>query len=371
MRITRSMMVNNMEYWASKQTEKLNDAQTVVASGKQINKPSDDPEATGQILKDRATISVYGQYESNISQAQTWIETSNTTLDSVNSLLQEAQDVLSSLSTGDAGTSASEELGNIYEQVLSLVNSRYGSGYRYSGNHSATIPYSNNVEVSGGVSSDIMFDLAADASEVTVEITDSTGAIVRTLTTTSGGVEGTNTITWDGCNEDGNLLSDGDYGFTVSASDEEGNAVASYPSYRGDEGGKEIIIGENSIVTLNNDGSKIFGNALKTLSQAITALKDTGTDSTVISDLSASLEDASSQIEADQVILSNKNSLLENSTSRLDELKTYVNGRISDTEVGSTERAAVELQAQETAYETTLEAAAKVLKMPKLSDYLS
>jgi flagellin-like hook-associated protein FlgL len=87
--------------------------------------------------------------------------------------------------------------------------------------------------------------------------------------------------------------------------------------------------------------------------------------------MSVSLNDAISQIEAEEVTLSNKNSLLEYATSRIDQLTTYVNNRISNTETGDTTKAATELKAQETAYETTTSAAADALKMSTLKDYLS
>ena len=50
MRITSRMMINNAKYWLSKQSEKLNDAEVTVASGKKVNKPSDDPKAAARIL---------------------------------------------------------------------------------------------------------------------------------------------------------------------------------------------------------------------------------------------------------------------------------------------------------------------------------
>jgi len=372
MRVTYSMMVKNMAYWSSKQSEKLNNAETIVASGKQVNKPSDDPEAAGQILADRTTISKYAQYESNISQAQTWIEESDTTLSTVSTLLQDAKDILSSVSSADSTTKASylQELTNIYNEVISYANTSSSSGYMYSGNDSTVMPFANNVQVSGGTASDIVFDLSGAATDVSIEITDSTGTVVRTLTATSG-VEGTNTIAWDGCDDSGTTLSDGNYNFTVTASNSAGDAVASYPSYRGGEGGKIVITGENSSVVLNNNGGEIFSNALNVLSQTITVLNNTDTSSTVISDLSASLKDAVSQIETEEVALSNKNALLGNSTSRLDELTTYVKSRISDTENCDTTTASAELTAQETAYETTESATASVLKMSTLKDYLS
>jgi len=362
------MMVNNMEYWASKQKKKLNDATTIVASGKQINKPSDNPAAAGQILEDRATIAKYDQYEANILQTETWIETNNTTLDLVNTLLQDAQEIIVSLSSADEGASEdyATELESIYDQIMSYANSMYGSGYMYSGNQSDTAPFSNSVDVSGGTASNILFDLAGAASDMTIEITDSTGTVARTLTATSG-VGGTNTITWDGRDDGGNTLADGSYTFTVTAANGS-DAVAAYPSYRGDEGGKKIITGQNSVVTIDNNGGSIFSDALCTLSVVITALNN---DADLPSDLTNSLQAAIDGITSEQVTLANINAQLENSGDRLTQLTTYINGRISDLEVGDTTLAATELTAQETDYETTLKAVADVLQMPKLADYLS
>jgi flagellar hook-associated protein 3 FlgL len=155
MRITRSMMVNNMMYWTEKQLEKLNDASNIVASGKQINKPSDDPSSASQILSDRANLSSYGQYQSNITQAETWIKTSSTTLETVDSYLDQAQEIMSSLATADTETVAGylASLKNIYDQVLSLANSKYGSSYMYGGTKSDAAPFSLKVagSYSGGV----------------------------------------------------------------------------------------------------------------------------------------------------------------------------------------------------------------------------
>jgi len=288
----------------------------------------------------------------------------------VNTCLQEVQDILSSLSSDeDASEDYMETLESIYKQVLSLANSKYGSAYMYAGNQSDAVPFSNSVEVSGGASSDILFDLAGEASDLTIEIADSTGTVVRTLTVT-GGEEGTNTITWDGRDDDGNLLADGDYTFTVSAANEDGDAVASYPTYRGDEGGKIVRTGEGGTMTLNNDGGEIFSEALKVLSRVMTALDSTDDSTAVLSGLYEDLDDVISGIEAEQVTLANQNSQLENSADRLDQLTEFITERLADLEDADTTEAAVELEAQETAYEVTLEATATILNMPKLSDYL-
>ncbi len=368
MRVTNSMMANTLTYWTAKQLETLNELSTTVASGQQINKPSDDPGGAAQVLADRTTISKYAQYESNISQAQTWIEESDTTLDAVNTLLTSAKSILSSLSSSADLSTSLAELNNIYDEIISYANTSLTGGYMYSGNDSTVKPFSDEVSVSGGTASDIVFDLSGAATSVSIEITDSTGAVVRTITTT--GVEGTNTISWNGEDDSGNILADGDYSFTVTATDSSGNAVSEYPSYRGGTGNKTVITGEDSTITLNNSGGTIFSGVLKVISQMITAVNNSDTSSTTISTLTASLADAVSQIRSQETSLANAGTLLTNSANRYDELTTYINGRISDTETGDTTAASEELIVQKTAYETTISATASILNMNTLKDYL-
>jgi flagellar hook-associated protein 3 len=372
MRVTQNMMVNDAIKWIAKQTKELNDASIIVASGKQINKPSDDPAATKQILTDRTTLSSYAQYLSNIDQANTWVEADNETLEAVGDLIQEAEDIVADLDAADDDTAASylEQLGTIYEQVLAYANTKFSGDYMYSGDLTDSIPFVDEVVISDGEPANVVFALAEDAENVTIEITDASGTVVRTLTASSGGSEGDNTLAWNGLDDDGNLLSDGVYDFTVSATDTDGTAVASYPAYRGNTGGKEVIVGDNTTVKLNRNGGALFSQALSALQQAITALENGSCDDGTISAVGDSLTEASDDVMAEQVTLANVTSVLDISETRWDNLTTIVESNLSDVETGSTEEAAVKLQAQETAYEVTLETIASMLKMSKLSDYI-
>ena len=371
MRVTNSMMIHSMVYWSSKQLDKLNEASTVVASGKEINKPSDNATATRQILEDRTTLSSYDQYEYNIELAQTWVNFSDTTLSSVYSLLQEAQDVvISDISpeSDDAETTAMT-LQAIYDQILSMANELYGTEYMYSGNSSDTVPFSSEVTISGGTADDIIYNLASDASSTTVEVTDDDGNVVRTITV-SGGTEGTNTVSWDGLDDSGNALPDGDYTFTVTATDSGGAAVASYPAYRGGSESKEFVIGKSSTISLNNNGDSLFSPTLKVLSRMITALQDTATTSVSTADFADALDTAITGIKNQEVLLSNAITIATNMADRLSTLINTVESRVSDLENCDTTTAATELTVQETTYEITQNALASVLTMPKLSDYL-
>jgi flagellin-like hook-associated protein FlgL len=370
MRVTHDMMIRNSIYWTAKQTERLSSRNDVVASGKTIGKLSDDPAAAEQILGDRATLSRYEQSQTTIEQADTWLEASNTTLETVNELLRQAGDVVEACASCDENT-AEAYLGtlmDIYGQVLDLANSTYGSRYMYAGDQSDSAPFRNETVVAGGSASPIDYGLAADASTVTIEISSSSGDIVRTLSQ-SNGVAGVNDITWDGCDDSGAPLPDGTYSFTVSAADSNGDAVGTHPIYRGNAGGREFYIGDSHVVRLNNNGDALFGEALRVLGSAIAAVRQSGT-SLSVSDLGSALDDAVDGIEAEQVKLSNGASLLSNRDVRLDELTLAVQDHLSGLEDADSTEATIRLQAQQTAYEVTMEAASLILKLPKLSDYI-
>jgi len=376
------MMVNNISYWAAQQTDKLNEAQTLVGSGKKINKPSDDPLAAGQIMSDRASISQSGQYESNILQAETWIEASSSTLTAVQSTLQNASDMVSSyLSGGTSKETSVTMLTNYYNQALSLANSPYISGYMYSGNLSNKMPFANEVKIAlvgppppvpVRVTWPIDFNLAGAATTLNIQVSNSDGKVVRNLTipdlwNPATPVAGANTISWNGHDNEGNDLPPGQYSFTVTAFNGSDPVACQYSTYRGDTGGKKILTGVNESVILNNDGGAIFSDILSNLYDAITAIN---TDASNISSIGDALQQNRTPLEAKQVELTNAGVQLGSSNNRLDNLITSTSNRISNLEIGSMEEAAINLQAQQTTYDEVLLVTANILKMPKLTDYL-
>lgn len=81
--------------------------------------------------------------------------------------------------------------------------------------HGVVVPGSN-VELKDGKSV-LGFDLPQSADSVRVQIKDATGAVVRTLSANAM-TAGMNSMTWDGKNESGSLLANGNYQFSVLAS---------------------------------------------------------------------------------------------------------------------------------------------------------
>ncbi|HEY4220209.1 MAG TPA: FlgD immunoglobulin-like domain containing protein [Myxococcota bacterium] len=82
----------------------------------------------------------------------------------------------------------------------------------------------DDVKLTNGKTPDMAITLPSDASSVTVTVKDKDGNVVRT-DTISGEMAGKNDFQFDGKDDDGNALPDGDYSFSVTAAAADGTPV--------------------------------------------------------------------------------------------------------------------------------------------------
>ena len=88
---------------------------------------------------------------------------------------------------------------------------------------------SSSISLENG-SAQMGVDLASASDSTMVQIKDASGNVVRTFGIGSG-VAGTNQITWDGKNDAGQTMPDGNYKFSVTASANNSQVQASLLSY--------------------------------------------------------------------------------------------------------------------------------------------
>jgi len=90
----------------------------------------------------------------------------------------------------------------------------------------------SQVNLQSGSPSNVNFNLAGAANQVTVSVLDGSGAVVKTLT---GGAmaAGEGSLAWDGTDNSGTALASGAYSFSVAAADASGASVASTPLIKG------------------------------------------------------------------------------------------------------------------------------------------
>ena len=114
----------------------------------------------------------------------------------------------------------------IAAQPTSSLNSAVG----YIGH---TIQANGDSVVLSGGSAQIAYSMPSSASSVSINILDSNGVLVNTISgSTSDAASGVHQISWDGTNSSGSTVADGTYTVSVSATDSTGSTTNIVPVAR-------------------------------------------------------------------------------------------------------------------------------------------
>ena len=180
MRINAKIMAAQIKQNLAKQSDRLARTQLQLATGKRINKPSDDPVGIGKVLDYRTTQRTIGQYRENILDARTRLEFTEPVLGQVGELIESAKKIAINPNADDK-TGLAREIANIRQQVLGLANSKYGADYLFAGHRSHTAPFDPTSPYTyngdGGahpvmVGEGITIKIEADGSQMFVDGTD-------------------------------------------------------------------------------------------------------------------------------------------------------------------------------------------------------
>ena len=139
-------MTDSLVRYLTAQNEALYERQTIIASQKRINRPSDDPIGIGKVLDYRQTLSSIEQYETNIQSGQERLEITEITLDLVDELLQGVRAIAMTEAGGttESRQLTAEQVKNMFDQVLDLANSKLNGDYMFSGYQTRTAPFSRD-----------------------------------------------------------------------------------------------------------------------------------------------------------------------------------------------------------------------------------
>jgi len=146
MRVTNNTMIHSIVRYLTSQNEALFDRQNIIASGKKINKPSDDPLGMGRVLDYRQTIASIEQYQTNIQRGKTRLDVVEVNLDLVDDLLEVVRAIAQDETGGttESRQRAAESLKDVYDQILDQANSKFNDNYLFSGYQTKTAPFSRD-----------------------------------------------------------------------------------------------------------------------------------------------------------------------------------------------------------------------------------
>ncbi|WP_077307518.1 flagellar hook-associated protein FlgL [Terribacillus halophilus] len=148
MRITQSMMSNRMLSNLSNSYSDLNKYSEQLSSGKKITKPSDDPVVATKGMSYRTEVRDVEQYKRNLSEAQTWIDNSDSALGNATSALQRIRELAVQASNGtyEEGQrgNIAQEVDQLKEQLASIANTQVNEKYIFNGSATDTAPVTIN-----------------------------------------------------------------------------------------------------------------------------------------------------------------------------------------------------------------------------------
>lgn len=143
--------------------------QEQISSGTRIQTPADDPVGAARLLQLEQQQALLTQYSGNMTSATNSLNQEQSVLDSITTALQRARELTlragdGSMTDEDRGAIA-DELGEIQNQLLTLMNSKDASGnYLFSGSKSTVQPFVQNADGS--------FSYQGDQSTLKLQISD-------------------------------------------------------------------------------------------------------------------------------------------------------------------------------------------------------
>lgn len=183
-------------------TENLFKAQQEIATGRRINRPSDDPAGIRDALLLRTGVKQANQFIRNIDNNRIFIQAGDSSLGSINLNLIRAKELavseLGGASTAETRSFAASELGQIISQVFETANTKVKNQYIFSGTNFRIQPFSsvtsgavylgNSESFKVGIADRINVDFSIPGSQVLAtdlnpQITNSTS-----LSSLNGGI---------------------------------------------------------------------------------------------------------------------------------------------------------------------------------------
>ncbi|MFB5282821.1 flagellar hook-associated protein FlgL [Peribacillus sp. Hz7] len=173
MRVTQSMLSNNMMRNISNSYNRLAKLQEQIITQKKFSKPSDDPVAAMMGMNYRTSLNKVEQYSRNISEATSWVETTDSALGEAISVLQRMRELTVQASNGTYESnqrgSINEEIEQLKQHLIDIGDTQLGGKYIFNGYDTNKRPSDTlKVDADGNVISELKYE----SQEIQIEVFD-------------------------------------------------------------------------------------------------------------------------------------------------------------------------------------------------------
>ncbi|MEQ6388777.1 flagellar hook-associated protein FlgL [Bacillaceae bacterium S4-13-58] len=167
MRVTQSMLTNNMLKNLSRSYSNLDKYSDQLSTGKKVNRPSDDPVVAMKGMNYRSQLTEVEQFQRNLGEVYNWMDNSDSALDKATQALQRLRELAVQASNGtyeeNQRESIAKEVDQLKEHLIDIANTKVNNKYIFNGTDTKNAPVSVDL-TTGAVSA------LGNTSEVLIEV---------------------------------------------------------------------------------------------------------------------------------------------------------------------------------------------------------
>lgn len=145
MRITNNVMVNNLRRNLYTNLHNMEKYQMQLATGRKINKPSDDPSGLVDSMRIRTRLNENIQYQANIDDATAWLNTTDEALGSLTNIMNRVYELSVAAANGTNSPEDrkvhAQEVEQLIDEVKNIANISFGDKHIFGGNNTTEIPF--------------------------------------------------------------------------------------------------------------------------------------------------------------------------------------------------------------------------------------
>lgn len=146
-RVTQGMLNTQLLRNLNNNLNRMDNLQQQLATGRRVSKPSDDPVAISFALRYRSEIGMNEQHQRNVDDSLSWLSYTDTLLDQAGNVLHRARELAVQGANGtnpeEAMNSIKSEMEQLYDQMVSIANSKFNGKYVFNGQKTDIEPYND------------------------------------------------------------------------------------------------------------------------------------------------------------------------------------------------------------------------------------
>lgn len=182
MRVTNAMIMSNFQDSLTDNLSSLNDSYKQMSSERKFSRASDDPVSAMKALKSLHTLNDLAQNAESIQDSQSWIQNTESTVDTVNSIIKSAKEKLLA-ANNTATVSASDrqiyagDLSQIQNELVQTLNTTFNGQYVFGGATSGSAPFKVGTTADDGAANNgklMIYNYTDSKYEAFTSVTSST-----------------------------------------------------------------------------------------------------------------------------------------------------------------------------------------------------